>query len=399
MSETGLAIKEIRFIKNNLRRWAKPIRKTTQPINFLGFSKIYHVPYGNVLLINPWNYPFLLNFMSLAGSIAGGNVSIIKPSELVPNSSALLKEMIEKTFLPEYISVIEGDAEVAKKILDEKFDFIFFTGSERIGKIVAQKSAETLTPFALELGGKSPAIVTKNANIRTAAKRIAWGKFLNAGQTCVAPDYVLVDEVVHDLFVKELINAFDNFFDTEKRASKDYARIVNEKHYSRLLEYLKSGKIIFGGEHDEKELFISPTIISECDFHSPIMQEEIFGPLLPVISYNNLNDAIAEIEKLPVPLSAYFFSEEKNEIEKLISSIKFGGGAVNDTIAQFGSQTIPFGGLGNSGFGRYHGYESYKLFSHAKGIISKPAWLDLPIRYPPYTKFKQKIISFIFKHL
>lgn len=397
LSETGLAIKEIRFIKSNLRSWTKPKRVTTQLINFLGFSKIYHVPYGNVLLINPWNYPFLLSFMSLAGSIAGGNVTIIKPSELVPNSSALLKELIEKTFPQEFVAVIEGDSLIAQQLLNEKFDFIFFTGSERVGKIVAQKSAETLTPFALELGGKSPAIVTANANIRIAAKRIAWGKFLNAGQTCVAPDYVLIDESVKENFLNELYKKFDDFFRGEKIISEDYARIVNRNHFNRLLKYLNDGTVVYGGEIDEEKLFISPTIINNINFKSPVMQDEIFGPLLPIISYRNLTEAIKEVSKLPTPLSAYLFTEEKSESDKLIASLKFGGGAVNDTIAHFGSQTLPLGGLANSGFGRYHGYESFNLFTHRKGIINKPTWLDLPIRYPPYSKFKQKIIELIFK--
>lgn len=397
LSESGLALKEIRFIKSKLRRWIKPKRVATQLINFLGYSKIYHVPYGNVLLINPWNYPFLLNFMSLAGSIAGGNVTIIKPSELVPNSSALLKEIIENIFEPNYVSVIEGDANLSKQLLELNFDFIFFTGSERVGKIVAQKAAETLTPFALELGGKSPALVTNNANIKIAAKRIAWGKFLNAGQTCVAPDYVLVDNSVKENFLYELIQAFECFGNKDYSMTVDYARIVNENHFDRLIQYLREGKIIYGGEHEREQNFISPTVIDEIDFDSPVMKEEIFGPILPVIGYDNFNEALKKIASLPPALAGYIFSESKHETDKFISTVKFGAGAVNDTIAQFGSQTIPLGGLANSGFGKYHGYESFNLFTHAKGIISKPTWLDLPIRYPPYSNWKKKIIELIYK--
>ncbi|MCX2680839.1 aldehyde dehydrogenase [Galbibacter sp. EGI 63066] len=386
LTETQIIIAELNDAIKNLKKWAKPKRVRPSLVNFPSSAKIIKEPYGTVLIIAPWNYPFQLALSPLIGAIAAGNTAVIKPSELVPNTSKITADIIKNVFSEEHVAVVEGGKETAQALLNEKWDYIFFTGSPKIGRIVYQAAAKHLTPVTLELGGKNPCIVDETANIRLAAKRIVWGKFLNGGQTCIAPDYLLV----HQNIRCELINALKEeillAYSENPQTSPDYPRIINNGHFERLLVLLENQNVVFGGKTDKKERYIAPTLISEPKMDSPMMQEEIFGPILPILSYideQQIKDTITTYEK---PLSLYVFSKKSGFYKKIIRQYAFGGGTINDTVVHFANKRLPFGGVGHSGIGAYHGKKSFDTFSHQKSVVKRGNWLDIPLRYAPYGK-------------
>lgn len=384
MCEVGLVLEEIDFAIKNIKKWIKPKKVRTSISQMPGKSYIYKEPYGNVLIMSPWNYPFQLAITPLIGAIAGGNCSIIKPSEYSSYTSKVIKSLIEDIFNNEYITVIEGGRDINQNILNEKFDYIFFTGSVGVGKIVMEKAAKNLTPVTLELGGKSPCIIDDTCDIKLAAKKVAWGKFLNSGQTCVAPDYIFVHEKVKDSFINEIKKVIKNFYGENPLKSDSYSNIINLKHLKRLEEYLKSGSIIVGGEVDSNNRKISPTLIENVSLEDKIMQEEIFGPILPILKYKDINKVIEFITATPKPLALYLFTNKKETENKVLESISFGGGCINDVVIHLATSNMPFGGVGSSGIGKYHGKYSFETFTHEKSILKKKGPLDIKLRYPPY---------------
>lgn len=395
-TELGVLYTEIDFIVKNLSSWAQPEKVRGSLINFPSKNTIYREPYGVALVIGAWNYPVHLTLYPVIGALAAGNCAIAKPSEIAAHSSALMAEFINDSFEPGLLRVVEGDAETSQKILQEPLDYIFFTGSTRVGKIVMKKAAEQLTPVTLELGGKSPAVVDETADLSTSAKRIAWGKFLNAGQTCVAPDYVYVHASVQNKFIGELKKKITEFFGDDPRHSHDYARIINDDHFKRLTGYLEDGTIRAGGTFDAEERYMAPTVLSDIDWQDGVMQEEIFGPILPVLPFNDIENVIARINNHPEPLALYIFSEDKRRQKHLTEAVAFGGGCINDTVAYLGNVQLPFGGVGQSGFGDYHGKASFDTFSRAKSVMEKTTLFDIPLRYPPYAnklKWIKKLIN------
>jgi aldehyde dehydrogenase (NAD+) len=348
------------------------------------------------LIIAPWNYPFQLAFCPLVAAVAAGNKVTLKPSELTPNTSFLIAKIIRETFEVKHVVAILGDAKIAENLLKNRWDFIFFTGSVKVGKIVAKAAAEHLTPVVLELGGKNPCIVEKSANLKLSAKRIVWGKFINAGQTCIAPDYLLVHNSIKQEFVNLLQQEIINFYSEKPELSPDFARIINKENWKRQVELLENQNIIFGGIAIEDDLYLSPTLIDEPSLESKLMQDEIFGPILPIITFQNEQDLKVIISKYEKPLSLYVFSENNEFSDRIIKQYSFGGGCVNDTIVHFSNNRLPFGGVGNSGIGAYHGKLSFDVFSHQKAIVKKATWLDIPLRYAPYSQ-KTKLIRKILK--
>lgn len=391
LTEVGIILDEISFTIKHLKKWTKPKKVKTAMSQMPGKSYIYSEPYGNVLIMSPWNYPFQLSIAPLIASIAGGNCSIIKPSEYSKHTSKVLKELITNVFKEEYVGVIEGGIEVNTEILNERFDYIFFTGSPYVGKIVLEKAAKNLTPVTLELGGKSPCIVDKSSDINNAAKKIVWGKFLNSGQTCVAPDYLLIHSDVKEKFIKEAKKYINIFYGKNPLLSSDYSKIINEKHFKRLIGYLDNASIVLGGEIDSESLKISPTFIENIEIDSLIMQEEIFGPMLPIIEYSDIEDVITIIKGKEKPLALYLFTEDNNIENKVLNEVSFGGGCINDVIIHIASPYMPFGGVGNSGMGSYHGKAGFDAFTHRKSILKKSKVFDIPLRYPPYTGKLEKI--------
>lgn len=383
-TEVVLVVKELQLAIKNIDRWAKPKSVSASLLNFPSKDFIYSEPYGTVLLIAPWNYPYQLVIAPLIGAIAAGNTVIIKPSELTPATSALLEMMISETFSSEFISVVQGDKEVSKELLQQKWDYIFFTGSVKVGKIVAEAAAKHLTPVTLELGGKNPCIIDDTAKITLSARRIVWGKFVNAGQTCIAPDYLLVHKSIEADFIKELQTEIVRAYGENPKTSKDFPRIINISNFERLSAFLKDGKIVAGGVTDVENLYISPTLIQNPSLESEVMQEEIFGPILPVLTYSSEADLEKIILRFDKPLAFYVFSENKPFAEKILKNFSFGGGATNDVMIQFVNHRLPFGGVGSSGLGAYHGKHSFETFSHKKSITRKGTWLDIPFRYAPY---------------
>lgn len=349
-------------------------------------SSCYRIsePYGISLIMSPWNYPFQLTIAPLIGSIAGGNCTVVKPSAYSPATSAVMAKILGECFQPEYISVIEGGREANQALLDEKFDYIFFTGSVSVGKTVMASASKNLTPVTLELGGKSPCIVDREATIDLAARRIVWGKFLNAGQTCVAPDYLLVHRDVK----KELINCMKKyileFYGKYPCKNEEFPKIINDKHFRRIKEYLNNGEIVVGGEFDDKGLRIAPTVLDNIKWEDPIMQEEIFGPLLPVLEFTDISEAILSVKSRPKPLALYLFTTSKEVETRIVRNISFGGGCINDTIVHLATSNMPFGGVGESGMGGYHGKWSFDTFTHTKSILKKSNLIDIKLRYPPY---------------
>ncbi|MGN8645235.1 aldehyde dehydrogenase [Gracilibacillus sp. HCP3S3_G5_1] len=382
MTEIGFLYSEIDHFIKELPNWAKR-KRVKSPITHKGSkSYIYQQPYGVVLIIAPWNYPFQLALAPLIGAIAAGNCAVIKPSEYTPETSALLNELIADSFSDNYITVVEGAAETSKALLQENFDYIFFTGSVSVGRAVMAAASKNLTPVTLELGGKSPAIIDKDANLEVTAKRVAWGKFTNAGQTCVAPDYLYVHEDIRHSFISELKQAIRTLYGEHPLENQNFGRIVHEKHFDRLQNFLTNGTIILGGKSDRKRLKIEPTLLADITWEDEVMQEEIFGPLLPIINYQDLTDVLTGIERYPNPLAFYFFSENQSLAEEIMEKVSFGGGCINDTMYHLASPYLPFGGIGNSGIGAYHGKDSFLTFSHQKSVLKQTTAFDLPFRYP-----------------
>ncbi|MBD5643529.1 aldehyde dehydrogenase [Clostridium botulinum] len=396
ITEVGIVYDEINGAIKNIKKWSKPKKVKTPITNFLASSYIYNEPYGVALIMSPWNYPFQLIMAPLVGAISAGNCVLLKPSELAIETEKIIVKIIKDTFSDEYIGVITGGIEESTALLKEKFDYIFYTGGINVGKIVMRAAAEHLTPITLELGGKSPCIVDKDANIDLAARRIAWGKFLNAGQTCVAPDYLVVHRNIKEKLISSIENYIVEFFGENTFESEDYPRIINERHFKRLEGYLKEGKIVSGGNTDINNLYIEPTIIEGINFENRIMEEEIFGPIFPVIEFENIDKVIDIVKNNPKPLALYYFSENKEKQEFIIKNISFGGGCINDTIMHLSTSTLPFGGVGSSGIGGYHGRASFDTFSHKKSILKKSNLIDVKIRYAPF-KGKINLAKRLFK--
>lgn len=395
-SEIGIMYMEIEHAIRRVRQWSRPKRVATPIIHFLSSSRIYQEPYGVVLIIGPWNYPFNLLIAPLVGAIAAGNCVLIKPSELAGEMSGTFSRLISKYFHPDYICAVEGGLDVSRQLLAGKFDYIFYTGSTAVGRVVMEAAAQNLTPVTLELGGKSPCIVDKDANLDYAVKRIAWGKFFNAGQTCIAPDYCLVHSAIKEAFLEKMKKTIQDFYGDNPMQSVDYARIVNERHFQRLSRLLGAGNIIAGGKTDSTQLYIAPTLIDRVSLQDSIMQEEIFGPLLPVMTFDRLDQAIDIVNRLPRPLALYYFSNDARSQQKILAETSAGGGCMNDTISHIGSLVLPFGGIGDSGMGAYHGKTSFDTFSHSKSILTRSNRIDMPLRYPPYGN-KVKLLKWLFR--
>ena len=396
LTETNYVLSDLKETIKNIDSWAKPKKVWPSILNFPSRDCVYSEPYGNVLILSPWNYPFQLALCPLVAAVAAGNKVTLKPSELTPHTAAIISTIINETFAVTDVVVITGDASIAADLLKKRWDYIFFTGSVAVGKIVAKAAAENLTPVTLELGGKSPCIVDETANLELSAKRIVWGKIINAGQTCVAPDYILVQQKVKDVFVNFLIQEIQNALGSNPEESPDYARIINLKNWQRQLSLLENQKIIYGGQSNKDSLYLSPTLIDEPKMDSQVMQEEIFGPILPIISYQTAGDIEKTISSFDKPLSLYLFSENKSFIDEVLHKYSFGGGCINDTVVHLVNNRLPFGGVGNSGMGAYHGKLTFDIFSHKKSIVKRGTWLDLPVRYAPY-KDKLKNIRKILK--
>ncbi len=397
MAETGMVLSELSYAIKHIKQWSKEKKVRTPLSQFHGKSYYFYEPYGVTLIISPWNYPFMLALDPLIGAIAAGNCCIIKPSEYAPNTAKIMKKMIEDIFPSEYITVIEGGVEETTQLLKQRLDYIFFTGSVSVGKIIMKVASEKLIPVTLELGGKSPCIVDETADLSLTAKRILFGKILNAGQTCVAPDYLLVQKDVKERLIKELEKNIAKFLGENLLKNQDYVKMINQKQFDRMKELLKDQKIIFGGNIDEANQKIELTLIDEPSLDSKVMQEEIFGPILPILSFDKIEEAIDFIRQREKPLALYLFTKNRKVEEKVKTEVSFGGGCINDTIIHLASNHLGFGGVGNSGMGNYHGKRSFTTFSHEKSIVKKYTWIDLPMRYMPYTKTKEKIIKIFLK--
>lgn len=397
MTEIGMVLDEIKYNIKHLAKWAKKKYVSTPLSQFPARSYRIPEPRGLVLIISPWNYPFLLSIQPLIGAIAAGNCVIIKPSEYSVNTSKLLKKILTEIYSEAYVTVVLGEKEVAQELLKEKFDYIFYTGSTKIGKIVMEAAAKNLTPVTLELGGKSPCIVDEKCNVELAAKRIAYGKILNSGQTCVAPDYVFVHQNVKEQFLNFLIKYLNNFLGENALNNSDYPKIINEMQFNRIISLIDKEHVIYGGGYNRNILKIEPTILTIKDMTSKVMQEEIFGPILPIIGYNNLDYIINYININPKPLALYLFTNNKKIEKRILKEVSYGGGCINDTIIHLANKRLGFGGVGNSGIGEYHGKFSFDTFSHYKSIIKKSNYIDLPVRYHPYSKMKEKLIRIFMK--
>lgn len=379
---------EIDHILANIDNWSGTQRVKSARINFPSKSYIKPQPYGVTLIIGPWNYPVQLTLNPALGAIAAGNTAIIKPSEIAPHTSALLADIINSNFDPGFLRVVEGDADATQALLSQPLDYIFFTGSTHVGKIIMKSAAEQLTPLTLELGGKSPTIVDETADLELAAKRIVWGKFINAGQTCVSPDFVYVPDSLHETFCNLIQENIQEFYGNNPAQSDDFARIISDKHFYRLTNLIDPQNVYHGGNTNTDTRYIEPTILTNITWNDAVMQEEIFGPLLPVLKFDDLDQVIEILKSKSHPLALYLFSTDKKNQRKVMQQLRFGGGCINDTVTHLGNPELPFGGMGNSGFGSYHGKASFDTFSHPKSIMKKSNWLDIPLRYPPY---KEKI--------
>ena len=392
MCETGLTLTEITYMIKHTRKFAKEKRVRTPMAQFASRSYKKPSPYGNVLIMSPWNYPFLLTIDPLADAIAAGNTAIVKPSASSPATGEIVRKIVEECFDQKYVAVITGGRRENSALLDKKFDMIFFTGSQSVGKEVMRKAAEHLTPTVLELGGKSPCIVDDTAKLPLAAKRIVFGKYLNCGQTCVAPDYILCDEKIKDKLVEEIKKQIVSQFGASPLDNPDYGKIINEKHFARVMGLIDKDKVVIGGGGNAETLRIEPTVMTDVTFNDAVMGQEIFGPVLPVMTYKKFSDVFDMLKNLPKPLALYIFSGDKSRIDAVTSRLSFGGGCVNDTIIHLATSEMGFGGVGESGMGSYHGKEGFDAFSHTKSIVDKKTWLDLPMRYQPYKKSSEKLI-------
>lgn len=392
MCEIGLAISEINWLIKHLGGLMRKKYVLTPLAQFAATSFRSPSPYGNVLIISPWNYPLLLTLEPLADALAAGNTAILKPSAYAPETSNIMKKMLEESFNPGLVAVVTGGRAENQALLRQKFDKIFFTGSKEVGKEVMRKAAEHLTPVTLELGGKSPCIVEKTAKISLAARRIVFGKFLNCGQTCVAPDYVLCDESIRESLVSAIKKEITLQFGSKPLENPDYGKIVNEKHFNRLKGLINEEKTVWGGKSDEKEKRIEPTVMVDVSWEDAVMGEEIFGPILPILTYKTLDEAVLVIESHPHPLALYCFTEDRRVKERILKKCRFGGGCINDVVIHLATSEMPFGGVGESGMGSYHGRTGFEEFSHTRSIVDKKTWMDMPVRYQPYTGLKEKLL-------
>ncbi len=397
MCETGLVLEEISYMLKHIRRFAGEKRVRTPLAQFHSRSFKKPSPYGVTLIMSPWNYPFMLTLSPLVDALAAGNTAVVKPSAYSPNTSEILRRILSQCFDPQYVAVVTGGRAENTCLLREHFDYIFFTGSQTVGKEVMRNAAEYLTPVTLELGGKSPCIVDQTADIRLAARRIVFGKYLNCGQTCVAPDYIYCHRSVKDSLVKEIQRQIQLQYGEEPLHNPDYGKIINKKHFDRILGLIEEKKIVHGGNSDRDTLRIEPTVLDNVTFADPVMQEEIFGPLMPVLVFDSLDEAIAGINAMPHPLALYFFTSDKAAAKDVTSRCGFGGGCINDTIIHLATTEMGFGGFGESGMGAYHGKTGFDTFSHYKSIVDKKTWIDLPMRYQPYRKMHEKMVRFFLK--
>ncbi len=395
-TEIAQVIEEINFATANLNSWSSPERVRMTWVSFPSKHYIYSLPHGVILIIGAWNYPILLTLAPLVGAMAAGNCAIIKPSELAKNTSSLLLRLINENFDRNYIKVVEGGADETQQILSCDLDYIFFTGSPQVGRIIMQKAADRLIPVTLELGGKSPCIVDEDSNLEISARRVIFGKMLNAGQTCVAPDFLVVHKQVKKQFLELLKGRIEEIYGDDPQLNEDVASIINENHYKRLTGYLNAREIFYGGKKNDELLKIGPTILTDVDWNDQVMQEEVFGPILPVLEFENLEDLIDDLNDRVKPLAAYYFSKNRKKQNRIIEKLNFGGGVINDAMFQFGNPELPIGGIGRSGIGQYHGKYSFDTFSHKKSIVKKPYYFDMDFRYPPY-KGKLRWLKWIFK--
>lgn len=397
-TELGLLLGEINTMLKNLKQWMLPETVTTQFVNLPSSSKIYRDPLGVVLIIAPWNYPFQLLMLPLTGAIAGGNCVVLKPSELAPATSSIIQKIVSEIFPQEYIKVVEGDGAIVVPEMMNNFQFnhVFYTGSIAVGKIIYKMAAEKLVPVTLELGGKSPAIVEADAAIAATAKRIVLGKFVNAGQTCIAPDYLLVHADIKEKLLHKIKATIEKFYSNDSVNSEEYGKIINERRFDKLVSYLSLGKIIFGGQHDRSKLHIAPTLIENVPLDSVLMTEEIFGPVLPVISFNTTEEAMNIVQRNANPLSFYLFTKSSKKQNEWIEKISFGGGCINNSAWHFANKSFPFGGVGNSGIGAYHGRYSFNTFTREKPVMKTPTWFDPDLKYPPF-KGKMKLFKWVIR--
>ncbi len=388
MCESGLVLSEISYMIRHTKRFAKRKTVYTPLAQFASHSYKQPVPYGNTLIMSPWNYPFLLTIDPLADAIAAGNTAIVKPSAYSPATSKVIEKIITECFAPEYVAVVMGGRAENAALLEQKFDFVFFTGSQNVGKEVLRHTAEHLTPAVLELGGKSPCIVDSSANIKLAAKRIVFGKYLNCGQTCVAPDYILCEKSIKDEFVAEVVKQIKKQYGENPLKNKDYGKIINEKHFSRLCGLIDKSKVVIGGEVNANTCQIAPTVMDNVTLSDAVMGEEIFGPIMPILTFDNFDSLIDELKDKDKPLALYIFSNDKKHIKRVTTELSYGGGCINDVVIHLATSEMGFGGVGESGMGAYHGKRGFDAFSHSKSIVDKKTWMDLPMRYQP---FKSKL--------
>lgn len=396
-SELSLLYHEINLFIKNSYAWSKQQRVPTGLANFPARSYIIPEPLGVTLVIGAWNYPYQLSLLPAITAMAAGNTVIIKPSELPVRTSAVMAKIINENFPKDYVHVVEGGVDVTTELLKHRFDKIFFTGSIPVGKIIYQAAAKTLSPVTLELGGKSPTFVLAGCNIKMTAKRIAWAKFFNAGQTCVAPDYILVDQSIEVEFKAALKDCVDSFYKDNGELEVNYVQIINERNFERLERLIEQDKVYCGGVTDKERRYFAPTIMEKVTFEDEIMQDEIFGPILPILSFSNLDDAINEVKNRPKPLSCYVYAKNRKAITKILKEVSFGGGAVNDSIMHLSNSNLPFGGVGLSGIGSYHGKYGFDAFTHYKSILHKPFWFEASVKYAPYSKLKLKLIKWLLK--
>ena len=386
MCETGLVLTEISYMIKHTRKFAREHRVHTPLAQFASRSYKKPSPYGNVLIMSPWNYPFLLTIDPLADAIAAGNTAVVKPSAYSPATSRVIEKMLSECFPPEYVAVVTGGRKENASLLEKKFDFVFFTGSQTVGREVLRHTAETLTPAVLELGGKSPCIVDSTAKLKLAAKRIVFGKYLNCGQTCVAPDYILCERSVKDAFVEEVCRQIKAQYGDNPLENPDYGKLINEKHFKRVCGLINAQKVVLGGQSNEKTLQIAPTVMDNVTWDDAVMQEEIFGPVMPILTFDDFDDIYALLANKSKPLALYLVSENKKHIKEVTARCSYGGGCINDTVIHLATSEMGFGGVGESGMGAYHGKEGFDVFSHTKSIVDKKTWMDLPMRYQPYKK-------------
>lgn len=397
MTEIGMVLEDLSYAIKHVKKWSKKEFKLSPIAQFPSSSFRIAEPYGLALILSPWNYPFLLTIQPLVGAISAGNCVVVKPSEYSVYTSDIMKKIIEEVFEPEYVTTVLGDKDIATKLLAQKFDYIFYTGSTRVGKIVMEAASKNLTPVTLELGGKSPVIVDKNSNVDLAAKRVAFGKLLNCGQTCVAPDYVFVEKQVKERFVESCKKYIIKFLGENSLENQEYPKMINKRQFDRMVELIDKDAVIFGGNYNERFLKIEPTLLDNKDMNSKAMQEEIFGPILPIIEYEDIEEVIKYINENHKPLALYLFTNDKKLENRVLKEVAFGGGCINDTIIHLATTKMGFGGVGYSGIGEYHGKYSFKTFSHYKSIVKKANWLDLPMRYHPYKKVNDKLIRMFMK--